>query len=325
LSFGWFLLRRAGSALGVLIGVSLLSFGFMELAPGDFYDDLRLARGMTPEAVADLRAERGGDRPLPQRYLAWLGSAVRGDLGVSLAYGTPVAPLVARRAGNTLLLAVIALAAVWSVGVPVGVLLAHTRRTWLDRGAAPLLAVSLAVPEIVLAVFALAVAAWSGVLPLGGMMPLAAAGPEAGPEIGRRLLHLVVPVAVLVAAALPTVVQHTRDRLVEVLDGPVATAARARGLAESRVLWVHALRLVANPLVALFGLGVAGLLSASLVVEVVVGWPGLGSLLFQATFARDAYVVLAAVMLSTVMLLAGNLAADVLLYALDPSSREAAG
>jgi peptide/nickel transport system permease protein len=134
-------------------------------------------------------------------------------------------------------------------------------------------------------------------------------------------LHLVLPAGVLAAGLLPVLVQHVRAAMIEVLDAPFALSARAQGIPTSRLLFRHLLPAAVNPLISLFGLTVGTMLSASLLIEVVMGWPGLGPLMVEAIMARDIAVVLGVILLSAAFLVAGNLLADLLLYRLDPRIR----
>jgi peptide/nickel transport system permease protein len=133
--------------------------------------------------------------------------------------------------------------------------------------------------------------------------------------------HLVLPVAVLVLGMLPTLVRHVRASMAEAIDSPFALSARAQGISRRRLLFRHLLPAAANPLISLFGFSLGTLLSASLLIEVVMGWPGLGPLFLEAIMARDFALVLAVVMLSASFLVVGNLLADILLYRMDPRIR----
>jgi peptide/nickel transport system permease protein len=176
----------------------------------------------------------------------------------------------------------------------------------------------LALPDLVIAIALLLVAASSGLLPAGG---LRAAGlhDAAGFVLVRdRLRHLALPVLALTLIAAPALVRHVRASMLDALGAPYLLAAAARGVPYRRLLWRSALRAAANPLVTLFGLSFAALFSASMIVEVVMSWPGLGPLILDAVRARDEHLILAGVMLSTVLLLVGNGCADLLLRAVDP-------
>ena len=144
---------------------------------------------------------------------------------------------------------------------------------------------------------------------------------DAGARAADVARHMVLPVLALVLGVLPVLVRHVRTAVAEALEAPFVRAARAHGLSEARVLFFHALPAAANPLVSLFGLSIASLLSLSLLVEVVMAWPGLGPLMLEAILARDLHLVVGPVLASTVLLLVGNLVADLLLLAVDPRIR----
>jgi len=305
----------------LLAGVSVLTFVFLRLAPGDFFADLRLNPQVSAPTVAAMRAQAGLGQPLPVMYVRWLKSLLKGNLGFSLAYNAPVAPLLWERAQNTLLLAGVATLLAWLIAIVAGVGSAARQGGIADRlmgGATSLL---LAAPELLLALGLLALAVRTGRFSTGGMVSLGFAGLSVRGKIRDIALHAALPVTALVLGILPVLVRHVRASMVEALQAPFIQAARAHGIPRRRLLFGYALPAAANPLVSLFGLSVAALLSGSLLVEVVMSWPGMGPLLLEAILARDLYVVIGAVMFSTVFLVAGNLAADALLYAVDPRIR----
>ena len=312
--------RRFLHAVVLLIGVSLLTFAFTELAPGDYYSQMRVDPSISPETVDALRHRAGYDRPLPVRYAAWAASVLRGDFGYSLAYAGPVAPLVEERLGATLLLAGSATLAAWLLAIPLGIWYA-TRRGWQDALARAAMALLLIVPDLLLALVLLLLAVETGWFPAGGMASPDAASLPPWSRMADLLRHLFLPAAVLTVGMLPVLVRHVRAAMLEAMSSPFALSARAQGIAPRRLLYRHLLPAALNPLVSLFGLSIGTLLSASLLVEVVMGWPGLGPLLIEAIMSRDIPVVLAVVMLSAAFLIAGNLAADLLLYRLDPRIR----
>lgn|SRR5262245_11812164 len=316
-----FLSRRLAHAVLVLVGVSVLSFIFAAWAPGDFLTEMRLDPRISPEMVATLRDHYGLDEPLPLKYVHWLASVGRGEMGFSFAYDRPVSALLWPRVRNTLLLTIPATAVAWLIAVPIGAWCASRRGQWVDRICAALTTLLLTVPELLLALALLLVAVRSGIFPIGGMR--SPGSPQSGGWATLRdvAVHLVLPAAALVLANLPVLVRHVRSSLVEVLAAPFIQGARARGIPQGRLLFRDALRAASNPLISLAGLSIAGLLSTSLVVEAVMSWPGLGPLLLDAIAARDIHLVIGAVMCSTLLLLAGNLAADGLLYWSDPRVR----
>jgi len=316
-----YLCWRLGHGLLVLIGVSALSFLLAGAAPGSFVDELKLDPRISPTTISALRDRYGLDQSLPEKYFHWLQSIARGELGFSVAYNSPVGPLLWPRARNTLLLAVPATALAWLIAVPVGTWTASRRGGWADRIAAGATTALLGVPDLLLGLGLLLLAVRTGSFPTGGMVSLGYA--ELGPSerIKDVISHFLLPVTALTLVTLPVLVRHVRASLLDVLHAPFIQAARAIGISERRLLFRHALRAAANPLISLLGLSVAGLLSASLVVETIMSWPGLGLLLLEAVVARDLHLVVGAVMCSTVLLIAGNLLADGLLYLADPRIR----
>ena len=305
----------------LLAGVSVLAFTLLSVAPGNFFDELRLNPQVSPATVAALKIQYGMDRPLPVRYLRWLASVTRGDFGYSLSYHSAVAPLLMVRARNTLFLTGLATLLAWMVALPWGVLEALHRGGWVDRIGGGVTAVLLAIPDVLLGLLLLLLAARTGWFPTGGMVS-ADASNEALPERLRDIaVHLFFPVVALALGTVPVLVRHVRSAMILVLDSPFIEAAHGLGIPRWRLVCRHALPAGMNSLISLFGFSIGALLSMSLLMEVVLSWPGLGPLVLEAILARDIYVVIAAVMLSSVFLVIGNLLADVLLYWSDPRIR----
>lgn len=317
-----FIGRRLVHAVLLLIAVSFLSFALLQLTPGDFFDGLRLNPQISPQTVAGLRAEYGLDRPLPVRYERWMGALLHGDLGFSLAYRSPVAPLLRQRAANTLLLTVTATLLAWLIAIPIGIWSATAKGKWPDRISGIATSTLLTIPDLLLFLLLLLLAVRTGWFPAGGMV--SAAG-DANAGLWAHALdilkHLILPAAGLAAVAVPTIARHIRSSMIEVLASPFIRAARGHGIPRRRILLRYALPVAANPLITLFGLSIAGMLSASALAEVVLSWPGLGPLLLESVLSRDVYVVAGTVMIAAVFLIAGNLLADLLLYAVDPRIR----
>lgn len=316
-----FLWQRAAHGVFLLIGVSIFSFLLLQMAPGNFFDEMRLNPQISPATIAHLRAQYGMDRPLPVRYAHWLRSVARGEFGYSFAYNMPVAPLLLVRTRNTLLLAGTATLLAWVLALLFGVQSAARDGRWDDRIITGTTAALVSVPDVLIALALLLLAVRTRALPAGGM---SSAGME---EMGARLQwldllkHMVLPVLALTLSLLPVLIRHVRSALVEGLAMPFVRAVRAHGISRQRILWRHCLPAVANPLITLFGISLATMLSASLLIEIIMSWPGMGPLLLEAILGRDVYVVIGAVLFSSILLLAGNLVSDVLLLVVDPRIR----
>lgn len=313
--------RRVIHAMLLLIGASVLCFLFSDLAPGSFFDEMKLNPQISPGTVAALRSQYGLDQPLPVRYGRWVKSVVKGEWGYSFAYNASVRSLLGVRARNTLLLTTLSTLLAWLLAVPLGVWIANRPGRWGDRLTMGGTSLLLSVPELVLVLSLLYLVIRTHALPVGGMVSVGfdQLGPSA--KMCDLAMHLVVPVTTLVLASLPILVRHVRASMIEVLKAPFIQATRGHGIGRTRLLLRYALPAAANPLISLFGLSVAGLLSGSLLVEVVTGWPGLGPLLLEASMSRDLYVVVGVVLSSTIFMILGSLLADVMLVVVDPRVR----
>lgn len=316
-----FVLRRLAHALVLLLGVSAITFLFTSFAPGNYFDEMRLNPQIAPETVVALRAQYHLNQPLPVRYLGWANSLAHGQLGFSFSYNSPVGPLLWARARNTLLLTMTATILAWGLALSLGVWSAAYRGRLPDSLISWLMAALLIVPDLLLGMGLLLLAARSGWFPISGLFSI---GAERLPPLSRMrdlMLHLILPVLVLVLTALPLLVRHVRAAVSDVLEEPFIRAAQGNGISRRRLLYRYALPAAANPLVSLFGFSIGALLSGSLLVEVVMGWPGIGPFLVEAILARDLYVVIGGVLLSTLFLVIGNLIADLLIYWVDPRIR----
>lgn len=319
-----YLARRAGHGILMLFGVSILLFLLFQAAPGDFLSEVRLNSQISPQTVAQLRAQYGLDQPLPVRYWQWVKSSAKGEFGYSFAYNMPASTLLWPRARYTLLLSIPALIISWLIAVPLGVLVAGWKGRWVDRLFSGGTSTLLALPDVLIALLALLIALKTGIFPVGGMTSVGAQNQGTWAWLLDLGWHMVLPVSALVVGSLTMILRHVRASVGEVLESSYMRAAEGHGLPRYKLLFRYALPAAANPLISLFGLSVALLLSVSLLIEVVMSWPGIGPLLLEAILSRDLFVVIGAVMLATVFLVGGNLLADLLLYAFDPRIRRQA-
>jgi peptide/nickel transport system permease protein len=316
--------RRLVRAILLLLGVSILSFLLSEMAPGSFFDEMRLNPQVSPETIASLRTHYGLDQPLVVRYERWVISAAHADLGYSIAYNLPVAPLLWSRAKNTLLLTIIATLLTWLISLPLGVWTAARCGGWVDRAVGVATSLLISIPEVVIAVALLAIVVRWQVLPLGNMRSADFEELSRWSHARDLASRLLLPVLILVLVESAIIVRHVRASVIETLQQPFAEATQRLGIRRTRLLLRHVLPVAANPAISLFGFSLAGLVSGSLLVEVVCGWPGLGPLILEATLARDFYLVIGGIMFSALFMVGGNLIADVMLLACDPRIRTGA-
>jgi len=308
----------------LLVGVSILCFLFTEMAPGNFFDDMRLNPQISPETISSLRARYGLDQPLVVRYGRWLRSALHADFGYSIAYNAPVAPLLWSRAKNTLLLATTGMLLTWLISIPVGVWAAARSGRMLDKSVRVASSLLVSIPEVVIAVALLAIVVRWRVLPVGGMTSMDNEGLSQWARLQEIASRMLLPTIILTLGESAIIVRHLRASVLEVLDTPFVQAARGLGIGRTRLLFRHALPVAASPAISLLGFSLAGLLSGSLLVEVICGWPGLGPLILDATLSRDFYLVIGGIMLSALFMVGGNLVADIMLLACDPRIRTGA-
>src|SRR5579871_1057280 len=312
--------RRFANSLFLLVVVSAIVFGLAQAAPGDFFSDATINQRISAETVAALRARYGMEKSLPVRYWGWLRSLGTGELGYSFAYDLPVGKILWPRMGHTLLLTVPALLLSWLVAVPLGILVATRRGSLVDRIFSVGTSAMLALPDLLIALLILLFALRTRMFPVGGMNSVVIP-PGWWSGWKDTAWHMFLPVLAIAFGALPMILRHTRASMMEVLDSPYVRAARGLGLSRFVTLYRHALPAAANPLISLLGVSVGGLLSVSLLVGVLVSWPGIGPLVLEAVLGRDLFLGMGAVMFFSVFLIAGGLLADILLYLLDPRIR----
>jgi peptide/nickel transport system permease protein len=313
-----YLFFRLLHMIPLLIGISFIAFGVLHLAPGDFFTQFDQNPSISQETLDRMRAEFGFNRPWYVQYLLWLNNAAHLNFGYSLENHVPVTQLLWERMGNTLLLSLCSLVLAWGLAIPLGILAGVRRNTLLDRIISLGAFAGVSIPGFFLALLLLLLAQRTGWFPIGGMHSINA---DSMPPWGRfvdLLHHLVLPVLVVTTAGFAGILRQMRGSLLDVLRENYILAARARGLAERKVIFKHAARNAINPLVTVFGFSLAGLLSGSALVERVMQWPGLGQLILGAVLSKDLYLVMGAFVMAAVLLLLGNLIGDLLLYAIDP-------
>lgn len=316
-----FLLRRFISMLFIILGVSIIVFFLMYLSPGDFLNEARASQDISQERITQMERDFGLDQPWYIQYFLWLKNMVLFNFGESWSYKVPVINLLWVRVPATLILAITSLCFAWGIAVPLGVLAAIYKDSIFDRASAILAYAALSLPEFFLALLAVFFAAQTGWFPTGGrtsithdFMPFAA-------RIIDYAYHLILPTIVLGLGGVAGMMRIIRANFLDYMRAEFVTTARAKGLPEGIIMFKHVLRNAINPLITAFGFAFSGLLSGALLVENVMNYPGLGQLVYEAFLKQDQYLVMAAVILSCLMLMLGNLFADLLLAWSDPRIR----
>jgi peptide/nickel transport system permease protein len=311
-----FIARRLIQGVLTLLGITILTFTLVRLAPGDPVSLMVAGTAeMTADDLAAMRAAYGVDEPIPQQYLRWLGRLLTGDLGQSLLYKRPVTQMIGATLGNSLQLSGLALLVALLVGVPLGTLAALKRGSLADQAIRVLSVVGHAVPPFWLGLlFILTLSVQVRLFPVGGMLTIGASDWD----LGDRLLHLAGPVLTLSLAGIANYTRYLRTEVLDVLAQDYVRTARAKGLHERSVTALHVLRNALLPVVTALGGILATLVSGSLVVEQVFAWPGMGRLMFDAARAKDYPVIMGVVVLSSGLLLLSYLLRDLLYGLVDP-------
>jgi peptide/nickel transport system permease protein len=316
-----FVLKRLLHMIPLLIGVSLLTFLLMSLAPGNYFTALSQNPQISPETIAHLKAQFHLDKPWYVQYVFWLKNVLSGNFGYSMAYKIPATALIFQRLWNTFLLSFFAMLIAWGIAIPLGICAAVKKDSWVDRFCSLLAFVGLSISDILLSLLALWFAAATGWFPIGGAQSPVHDLMSPAQQFWDYAHHLILPAIVLAASDLAGIMRQMRSNLLDTLRAEYVTAARAKGLAEGWVIYKHALRNAINPLLTIFGYSLAGLLSGAFIVENIMAWPGLGRLTMEAFFAKDSYLVVDCVVMATALLIIGNFIADILLAWSDPRIR----
>jgi peptide/nickel transport system permease protein len=287
----------------VLLIISFLIFALIARAGGDAVSMLENPRGSV-ETIENIRRIHGLDRPLMQRYRNWLAEAARGDLGHSLVLQAPVWSLIRLPLLRTGILATVALLIAWTVSLTLGIAAARRPGSLIDRLCSVIILLASSTPHLALALLALAL--------LYSTPLMSVVGPLTNADAGVWSFRVIPPAIILSVPLIALFVAQTRVAIREALDEEFVRVARARGAPEWMVLLRHALRPAAGPLITVFGLSLGGVMSGSVVVETVLGWPGLGQLTVSAVETRDIPLLLGVTLTAAASVMAGNLAADIL-------------
>ncbi|MFZ6763063.1 ABC transporter permease [Pseudoroseomonas sp. WGS1072] len=309
-----FILRRTLLLAVVLLVVSLLTFGIVNVLPGDVATAV-LGDMATPEQAAALRERLGLDEPLAQRYLTWLTALLQGDFGTSLQHGQPIAPLLMGRLGNSAILGLLTLTIAAPLAVALGIVAALRPGGLLDRLIGAIAVGAYALPEYVIGLLAiLAFSIWLPVLPGTSLMD-PNENPLARPEA------LVLPVCVLITGMLAFISQITRASMIQVMASPYVRTAILKGVPFQRVVLKHALPNLLPPTITEIGMYLGYVIGGLVVVETLFSYAGLGQLVTNAVSYRDVPVIQATVLLVAAAYGIGNLLADVVALLLTPRLR----
>lgn len=313
-----YLVRRVLQMIPLLLGITFLSFLIMSLAPGNFFTQLRMNPAISPELVRQLEEQFGYGDPLLVQYGKWLWRVLHLDLGMSVAYRVNVTDLIGMRVGNTVILALASMLVSWGLAIPMGILVALRSNSWLDRSLSFAAFFWMSLPSFFFAFLLMYLALQTGWFPVGGTISVHYDQLDWWGKIVDRAQHLVLPALVLGTGGLASLMRLMRASILEIKQADFVRTARAKGLPESRVVGRHILRNALNPFVTLAGAELGELLGGAALVEAVMNLQGMGTLILEAVQKLDTYVVMGSILIGSLLLLLGNLLADVLLTIVDP-------
>ncbi len=313
-----FIIKRVLMMIPVMVGITFISFVIISLAPGNILTSLKMNPYISQKTIAMMEQAYGLNKPLLERYALWLWQVLHLNLGNSIYYHAPVLSLILSRAMNTLILSVSAILVSWIIALPLGIISGIKEQSLFDRTAGVVNYVGISIPSFFLAFILLLIAAKTGILPTGGTTSPLYGLLSPADKIYDRIIHLIMPV---IALAVPQVASYTRlirANIIEVKRSEFVIAAKARGVKNSRVIYVHLLKNAINPFITLAGYDFAGLLGGAALVETILNLQGLGTLLLKAVMSMDVFLLMGDILIGAGMLLLGNLIADIALIYVDP-------
>lgn len=317
-----YILKRLYQLIPLMFGITFLSFVIIQLAPGDYLDQLRMNPQISEKTLQDMVKLYGLDQPILIQYFKWLLNAIRFDLGYSFSYQMPVLELIKDRLINTLFLSVTSGFIAWILAIPLGIVAAIKPNSIIDKMIQIFSFTFMSMPGFFLAFIMLFIAVNTGIFPTGGISSPNYEQMSLFEKIVDRVWHVSLPATVIAIGSLAGLVRLVRSTMIEQLQSEYVLFARAKGLSEKEVILKHALRNTLNPFITILGFEIASLLSGSALIEIIINWPGMGMLMLDAVLSQDLYLVMGGLYIGAIMLIIGNIIADILLAKLDPRIKQ---
>lgn len=317
-----YIIQRLLQMIPLLLIISFIAFGIIRVAEvvanADPLAPMKMNPSVTAERLQQERERLALDKPFVIRYGIWLKNFASGNMGESYAYKTSVAKLIQSRLTNTAILGLATLVVTWLIAIPLGIFLAVRQYSFIDQVFSSVSYFFMGFPDFFLAIIFLLFAASTGWFPVGGMTVVSHNELSMGGKMMDVIHHLVLPTLTLSLISVASLQRRMRANMLDILGEEYIKTARAKGLSEDKVIYKHAVRNAINPIVTLLGFEIAGLISGAAFVEIIFNWPGLGNMMLQALLGNDLNLVMAGLIISSSMLLLGNLTADLLLGFVDP-------
>jgi peptide/nickel transport system permease protein len=316
-------IKRTLLMVPILIGITMLSFGIMHLAPGGPAEaQMEFSAKASAEARERLRKLYGADQPVHKQYLTWLKKFVTLEFGEAFADGRKVKDKILERLPITLTINLLALGIVLLIALPIGILSATHQYSLLDRFTTVFVFIGYSMPSFWLALLLIYLfgVQW-GLLPISGIQSLDVTGLSAWDRLMDKAHHLILPVFVSAFGGLAGFSRYMRNNMLEVMRQDYIRTARAKGLPEGTVIYKHALRNAMMPVITILGLALPGIIGGSVIMETVFGIPGMGQILYQAVFSRDYNLAMGILVPAAMLTMLGNFLADIGYALADPRVR----
>jgi len=313
-----YIIRRLFFLIPLLLAMTFIGFVCINLAPGNYFDALKQNPQISEETIKLYEQKYHLDKNVFIQYWHWVLNVAKLDFGYSFAYRSPVVTVLKMRLFNTFILAFSVFLFSWLIALPLGIYCAVHQYKLGDRIFSFLSFIGLSIPNFFFALLLLYLASITGILPAGGMRSLDYQELSFLGKFWDLIKHLIVPTLILGTSSIAGLQRLMRGNMLEVLRSQYITTARAKGLPENRVIYVHALRGAINPMITIFGGALSGLLSGAALTEIICSWPGLGSIMLEAGRRQDLFLFAGDLLMVGFLLIIGYLAADILLAWVDP-------
>jgi len=315
-----YILKRLLQFIPLIIGMTFISFLIIQMAPGDYFSKLKMNPEISHQTIEEMRKSFGLDKPVIVQYFYWLKNILTFNLGTSFSYHIPVSFLIKQKLKNTLALSLFSIFMTWLISIPLGIFAAIKNGRWQEKVFSFLAYIGISIPSFFIAMLLVFFFAKHPVLPIGGTRSIFAYK-STWQIFFDYLKHLLIPGMALTLAGIGSLYRLMKNNFLQAINSPYVITARAKGLPEYKVYYKHALRNAINPMITIFGYELSGILSGAALVEIITGWPGMGRLILEAVLSQDLYLVMASLLIGGILLIAGNLIADILIAFADPRVR----
>ncbi|MCM8785209.1 MAG: ABC transporter permease [Candidatus Omnitrophica bacterium] len=316
-----YILNRLFQFIPLLIGMTFISFLIIQISPGDYFTQLKMNPEISPETIENMRKLFGLDRPVIIQYFYWLKNIFTFNLGESFSYHVPVSFLIKVRLKNTIALSIFSILLTWIISIPLGIYGAIKDKSFNERVLSFFAYIGISLPSFFIAMLVIFFISKTAILPLGGTTSIFYENASGFEKFIDYLKHLLVPGIILTLSGIGSLYRLMKNNFLEALNSPYIFTACAKGIPTYKIYFKHALRNAINPMITIFGYELSGILSGAGLVEIITGWPGMGRLVLEGVLSFDLYLVMASLLIGGILLIFGNLLADILLALVDPRVR----